>query len=412
MRTFLFLFILLMSFCGAEAQKAKTRKVVFVIADGIAADVIEKVNTPAIDRIVRDGRYVRMHVGGEKGGYTQTPTISAVGYNSLITGVWYNKHNIPDNAIKEPNYYYKNVFRLLKESDPSKKTAVYSSWLDNRTKLVAEGLPEAGNILVDYHADGYELDTLTFPHDKERSFMNRIDEKVIEEASAGIRSAAPDLSWVYLEYTDDLGHKYGDSPEYYKAVEILDAQMGKLYDAVRFREKQFNEEWLLIITTDHGRDEASGMNHGGHTDRQRSTWMVCNRDILNDYVRYYEPWIVDIMPTIARFMGLKIPRETLEEVDGIAMTGPVSVVNPRLNFIRNSLDLTWKALQEKGNVKIWLSTTNHFETGGKDEYELVAEVPLRQERYPIDVSNKPSGFYKIVIEGKDNLVNRWIFVKR
>ena len=84
--------------------------------------------------------------GREKGGYSQTSTISAVGYNSLLTGTWVNKHNVWGNDIKDPNYHYPTIFRLFKETYPTKKTAIYSSWLDNRTKLVGDGLPATGNI--------------------------------------------------------------------------------------------------------------------------------------------------------------------------------------------------------------------------------------------------------------------------
>lgn len=92
--------------------QSKQKKVVFIIADGIPADVIEKVATPGIDAIAKEGKYMRAYVGGEKDGYTQTPTISAVGYNSLLTGTWVNKHNVWDNDIKAPNYNYWNIFRL------------------------------------------------------------------------------------------------------------------------------------------------------------------------------------------------------------------------------------------------------------------------------------------------------------
>ena len=77
-----------------------------MIADGISADVIERLDPPALKSISEVGGYARAHVGGEKDGYSQTPTISAVGYNSLLTGTWVNKHNVWDNDIAEPNYSY------------------------------------------------------------------------------------------------------------------------------------------------------------------------------------------------------------------------------------------------------------------------------------------------------------------
>ena len=398
---------------AAQPKAASKKKVVFIIADGIPADVLEKAKVSFPDQIGRQNGYKRAYVGGERGGYSQTPTISAVGYNSLLTGVWANKHNVWDNDIKEPNYHYPTIFQLLKKADTSKKTAVFSTWLDNRTKLVGESLPETGNIKVDYHADGFELDTVNYPHDKQSQYIHLIDEKVTDEAEKCIREQAPDLTWVYLEYTDDMGHRYGDGPEQKEAVKYTDKQVGKIWSALQYRQQQFKEEWMIVITTDHGRDSITGKGHGGQSERERTTWIVINsKDVdLNHYWRDYTPAIVDIMPTIARFLGVNIPRDNQLEEDGVPLIGKVTVAMPVVRLDNNKLDIKWKSIDKEGTVKIWLTTTNHYKTGGKDEYKLLAEVPAGQQSAAFGISSYPSTYYKVVLEGTYNTVNRWIVVK-
>jgi hypothetical protein len=238
--------------------------------------------------------------------------------------------------------------------------------------------------------------------------MHQIDEKVIDEASRTIKDQSPDLSWIYLEYTDDMGHMYGDSPQFYDAVNLMDAQVGKVLDAIAYRKKKYKEDWLLILTTDHGRSEKDGRGHGGQSVRQRTTWMASNYPHLNNYAQYYNPAIVDIFPSIANFIGMPIPKEVAQEMDGVPLIGKISVGNLAVNYFQDQLDLTWNALQPTGKVKVWISATNNFKDGNPDNYQLMGEYPLDQKHALINVKNLPSSFYKIVLTGADNSVNTWI----
>lgn len=386
----------------------KNKKVLFIIVDGISADVLEKIETPNLDAIALKGGYTRAYVGGEKGGYSQTPTISAVGYNSLLTGTWANKHNVWGNGIKKPNYKYWSIFRYAQEYKPSLKTAVFSTWLDNRTKLIGEGLLETGSHQLNYHFDGFEHDTINFPHGNDRDYIRKIDEHVTNEAARYIKAKAPDLSWVYLEYTDDMGHQFGDSDQFYDAIRLMDDQVGRLWKALQFRIKNHNEDWEIYITTDHGRNADTGKGHGGQTDRERLTWMVTNSKNLNQYFKESEPAIVDILPTMLQSLDIKPTKAQLWELDGTSITGKVSLTNAKAVLNDTTLEITWKALEKKGKVKIWLSTTNTFAEGKNDPYFFKVKSKIGSEKVSININELPSDLYKVVIEGKHNAINTWI----
>ncbi|MDX2303365.1 MAG: alkaline phosphatase family protein [Microscillaceae bacterium] len=400
-----FAFLLCVQF-SAFAQK----KAIFIIVDGIPADVIEKVATPTLDAIAGNKGYTRAYVGGEKGTYSETPTISAPGYMDLITATWANKHNVWDNDNQSPNYNYWNIFRIVETQKPDLHTAIFSTWLDNRTVLIGEG--KAGDFTLDYAFDGFELDTVKFPHDDERQYILNIDEHVSTEAARYISEKSPDLSWVYLEYTDDMGHGFGDSEIFYESVRKADRQIAKIWNAIQAR-KTLGEDWLIVITTDHGRDAIKGMDHGDQSERERTTWMVTNAVALNEKFTKNDPPVIDITPSILKHLGISIPEHLIYEMDGTPFIGDISACDLKADLQGNNLVLHWKAFQKSGEAEILVSFSHEFKNGGKDLYEKIGSVALKKQTFQITLNEQQlkayqqNGLIKVVLKCPLNTLNCW-----
>ncbi len=384
------------------------KKVVFVIVDGISADQLKAAHTPFLDDIGAVGGYSDAYVGGTKDSYSETPTISAVGYNSLLTGTWVNKHNVWNNDIEAPNYSYPTIFRLYKDQYPKGTIGVFSSWLDNRTKLVGDGKKETGAIKIDIAFDGLEHDTINYPHDTEQNYMKLIDYTVADHAAKAILQKAPDVSWVYLQFTDDMGHGFGDSERFNAAIHFEDGLVGKIWEAIKKRQASHKEEdWLLIVTTDHGRGAEDGKHHGGQSDRERSTWIVTNTKNTNSYFKEHTPAVVDILPTMTDFLKIDVPLDVKREWDGVSLIKPVDAMGLKAEKEGKNLIVTWKNFS-KGQGKLYLSGTNDFKSGGKDQYKLVETVTLENGRAVLPLKKTPKGFFKLILETPNTLLNTWL----
>ncbi len=399
----LFSLLLLAGSVSTSAQQ----KAIFIILDGISADALENAETPFIDQISSEGGYTRAFTGGVKGSYSESPTVSAVGYNHVLTGTWSNKHNVWGNDIREPNYHYWNIFRIIKHANPELATAIFSTWLDNRTKLIGDRLPEAGNLKINYAFDGFELDEKQFPHDEAKRYIFDIDEHVSNEAARYIADQGPDLSWVYLEYTDDVGHRYGDSEPYEEAIRLADAQVGRIWQAVQQRMQKTSEQWMVVITTDHGRDVHTGKHHGGQSERERAVWISTNYKDLNK--RFGNGTAaVDIMPSILRHMNIRMPEKIEWELDGVPFIGKVSVANMRAEMVNKKMHLKWDVLEEAGKAKIFWTSTNNTKEGREDDYKQVNEVAVKKGKVLLPGKYFRTPVSKILIKAPNNSCTFWV----
>jgi len=98
-----------------------------------------------------------------------------------------------------------------------------------------------------------------------------------------------DYDLICVDFTgiDKAGHSYGfdDNEHYRSALQIVDSYTVDLLDSIKHRKTFDKEDWLIILTTDHG---GRLRNHGEQTPLERITWTAVNKkiEITDELINY------------------------------------------------------------------------------------------------------------------------------
>lgn len=218
---------------------------------------------------------LQCYAGGELGTPTHQPTVSGPGWTSLLTGVWVNRHGVKDNRFIGGRFQaYAHFMRRIKEAQPQSFCASFADWSPIHD-FIADGSRVGDKEFLDVK--------LTCAPDAKRHFIDN-PEKDIEVRDAALktlREQNPDAMFVYFGSVDEFGHGAIDSrasfsPDsmlYLNAISHVDSHIGELVRAMRARPRFAEEDWLLLISTDHG---GRGNAHGGDSNVERNIWLIAN----------------------------------------------------------------------------------------------------------------------------------------
>ena len=164
------------------------------------------------------------------------------------------------------------------------------------------------------------------------------------------------------------------------------------------------------MTTDHGRSEDTGKDHGGHSDRVRATWILMNKK-GNEYFQNRTPGVVDILPTMSEFLEINPPLAVKQNWDGVSLLGEVEATNLEATIENENFQISWENLaRDNKEAKVYVSYSNNAKHGAKDAYKLLGSVNLQDESAKFPVSQK-SEHYTILLETPNHFLNRWIITK-
>lgn len=267
---------------SAPLPEGKTdKKAVLIGYDGVRADTFRDLDThetSALNAVLEDGGHAYLsYAGGINFPYYNIQaTDSAPGWTSIITGELYYKTGVLWNDYEKDDKY-PTLMKSLIDDSLADKTSFYSAWGSYiSTTLNSEN---ESNKAAGYNANYVDA-------------AQYVTEKKYEEAGADIDAAVTDLTvadlqnddcsdfiFALYESTDEYGHAAGfhpDSEPYMKAFAFEDGLARQIVDSVKARPTYDQEDWLIVITTDHG-----GFNHahGYCMVMERYTFIVCNKPI-------------------------------------------------------------------------------------------------------------------------------------
>lgn len=284
--------------CAAGCNTpAKQKKVLLIGLDGVRVDILAQAHTPNIDALIADGTFSDRAT-------TRHPTVSGPGWSSMLIGAWADKHGVLGNDFSENDYAtYPDFLTRLEQHDPTFETYAVVDWLplgtdDSGGPLISPAVDSI--VAFDGYIDGYA----------------DADARTAELAAEYLRTGDPDAAFVYFGNIDVVGHDtHSLSHAYRAAIEEADGHVGTLLAALRARPAYASEDWLILMSTDHGRRDDGG--HGEPSLQERTIFYLASGPSARKGTPATAPSIVDVAVTALAHLG--VPLDPAWQLDGQAV---------------------------------------------------------------------------------------------
>ena len=223
---------------------SQNRKVLIIGMDGVRSDALQQANTPNIDALISNSFFTYES-------YHRGITVSGPSWSTIMCGVEYNKHGVTDNSYANSQY---NTY-------PYFPTRAKSCLPDLYCVQISQWAPMSDNV----YNDGWDLKLLVQDGQGNQS---------VTAAQNQLVNPNLDAMFVYFDECDLAGHASGFSPNnpiYMNAIETVDGHIGSIMTALQNRPGYADEEWIILLTTDHG---GIGNGHGGNSSQERGIWWI------------------------------------------------------------------------------------------------------------------------------------------
>ncbi|MEN8681990.1 MAG: alkaline phosphatase family protein, partial [Akkermansiaceae bacterium] len=311
---------------GDQGTFGNKRVVLFGI-DGCRADALKKAvengTAPNMAGLIADGAVTwNAFAGGIQGTPAEQQTSSGSGWASVLTAVWRDKHGVNGNNFAQKNFgNYPHFFKRIKDEHPEAELSSLVSWSPIHEHITEDS---GGDAICNCH-------TYT-----SGSYDTR-DAELVTKTIELINTQNPDVVFCYQGAVDIAGHGnqfHPDNAPYMAALATADQRIGQVLAAIKNRPLYDQEDWLYIITSDHG---GKGNSHGGQSAEERIIpFVVSGGASPKGLITRQVIGQVAAPATAFRHLGLSIPEAWGWESDAF-------MIGARLNSSTsgNAVYLSW-----------------------------------------------------------------------
>ncbi|MCD0449497.1 alkaline phosphatase family protein [Actinocorallia sp. API 0066] len=269
----------------AQAAAPGNRHVVVFGIDGARWDKIQSLNLPTLDGLVASGYSSPTWLYASP----LAQTLSGPGWSTNLTGTWPDKHKVTNNTFllnalsSNPSF-----LNIIESHNSAFRTYAGVDWKPIGDHIIGPGLDR--EYVLNGDANGYPGE----------------DTKIQNDAASYLKNNGPHASFVYFGEVDIAGHNHGGaSTAYAQAMQSTDARIGAVINAVKSRPTYAQEEWLFLVTSDHGHTDSGG--HGGNSKLERGSFVIASGPGVPTGTPPVKPKNVDIAATALHHLGVPRP---------------------------------------------------------------------------------------------------------
>jgi len=235
-----------------ENKATVQRKVLVISIDGLTGSELKTIAPPIMEELKKTAKYNYEILNGEQAN-------DAAGWATMATGVSYSKHLIKnvdflpspkDNSHESPAVF-RNVLDYILQYK-SLKTGIVTPWPNLRNYLrIADFAPVVSTDVA-------------------------VKDSVVNLLNTQTQIGALIVNFRDVETAGENGGFVATNSNYKNAVLKADEYVGAILTALKARKSYANEDWLVLVTTNHG---------GSNASPQPGFMIVSNKNLKSEEIR-------------------------------------------------------------------------------------------------------------------------------